>query len=122
MKYYEEENWKVVGKQTNLSEKIYLPMSIFVEQLMDHGPERRKSVVEWEIFQKNVVDPIVALDDSRFAEEEILRAIGILNMNCVSFNWRKKEKFSGRGLYPTLSLMSHSCLGNARYEGVLSFR
>lgn len=91
-------------------------MSIFVEQLMDHGPERRKSVVEWQIFQKNVVDPILALDDSRFAEEEILRTIGILNMNCVSFNLRKKGKFSGRGLYPTLSLMSHSCLANARYE------
>ena len=84
---------------------------------MDHGQERRKSVVEWEIFQKNVIDPIVALDDSRFAEEEIGRAIGILNINCVSFNFRKKEKFSGRGLYPTLSLMSHSCLANARYEG-----
>ena len=84
---------------------------------MDHGQERRKSVVEWEIFQKNVIDPIVALDDSRFAEEEIERAIGILNINCVSFNFRKKGKFSGRGLYPTLSLMSHSCLANARYEG-----
>ena len=94
-------------------------MSIFVEQLMDHEPERRKSVLEWEIFQKNVVDPIVALNDSRFAEEEIVRTIGILNINCVSFNFRKKEKFSGRGLYPTLSLLSHSCLANARYEGLL---
>ena len=92
-------------------------MPIFVELLMDHGEERRKSVVEWEIFQKNVVDPIVALYDSRFKEEEIVRAIGILNINCISFTLRKKEKFSGRGLYPTLSLMSHSCLANARYEG-----
>ena len=24
LKYYDEENWKVVGKQTNLSDKIYL--------------------------------------------------------------------------------------------------
>ena len=85
---------------------------------MDHGAERRKSVLEWEIFQKNVVDPILALDDRRFTEEEIVRAIGILNVNCVSFKKeRKKEKFSGRGLYPTLSLLSHSCLANARYEG-----
>ena len=94
-------------------------MSNFVEKLMDHGPERRKSVLEWEIFQRNVVDPILALDDRRFSEDEIVRAIGILNINCVSFtfNARKTEKFSGRGLYPTLSLMSHSCMANARYQG-----
>ena len=87
---------------------------------MDHKNERKKSVVEWKIFQKNVVDPIVAVDKNTFEEEEIQRMIGILNINCVSFSFGKKENLSeraGRGLYPTLSLMSHSCMANARYQG-----
>ena len=83
---------------------------------MDHGNERKKSLEEWKLFQKNVVDPFVALDDKMFDEEEIQKMIGILNINCVSFNF-SREKFCGRGLYPTLSLISHSCVANASYRG-----
>ena len=89
-----------------------------IEQLMDHRNERKKCVEEWGIFQKNVVDPILALDNCRFSEEEIQRMTGILNINSVSVGSQGGQQVSGRALYPTLSLTGHSCVANASYQGI----
>ena len=86
---------------------------------MDHMNERKKSADEWEIFQKNVVEPIVALYGNTVEEEEIQRMVGILNINSVSFTF-PRERLDGRALYPALSLISHSCVANTRYQGMYS--
>merc|ERR1719350_2074131 len=71
-----------------------------IYKLMDHADARKQSLEEWKLFQNSVVDPI----------------IGKLNINSASFRF-SGERAEGRGLYPTLSLVSHSCVANARYQG-----
>jgi len=88
-----------------------------VDKLMSHNEERQKTAIEWNAFQTTVVEPIVeALGDELDISEDILQdMIGKLNINCASFSF-SKEKILGRGLYPVLSLASHSCVANARYQ------
>ena len=38
-----------------------------------------------------------------------------MNMNYF-YSWRLGDT-AGRALYPTLSLVSHSCVANSRYQG-----
>jgi len=71
-------------------------------------------------FQINVVDFIrkrCGLSD-RFSEEDVLHVIGILRTNAFHIeNPRmKKQGVSGRGVFPTFSFLSHSCVCNARYR------
>ena len=47
----------------------------------------------------------------------LYRLVGILSINCIGFEF-KKTGVRGRGLYPLLSLVSHSCVSNARYTGM----
>jgi hypothetical protein len=42
--------------------------------------------------------------------------VGLLSINCIGFDF-KKSGVKGRALYPLLSLVSHSCVSNARYTG-----
>ena len=88
---------------------------------MSHVEERKESIEEWKLFHKNVVSPVVETlgADLDVSEEDVEMAIGQLNVNCVSFRFDGCE---GRGLYPTLSLASHSCVSNARYQGEEIFR
>ncbi len=44
----------------------------------------------------------------------LARVVGLLSINCIGFEF-KKSGVKGRGLYPLLSLVSHSCVSNARY-------
>ena len=85
---------------------------------MSHVEERKESIEEWKLFHKNIVSPVVETlgADLDVSEEDVEMAIGQLNVNCVSFRFAN-DGCEGRGLYPTLSLASHSCVSNARYQG-----
>ena len=85
---------------------------------MSHSEERKQSVSEWKVFRQNIVRPIMDClgQDLEVTEEDVETAIGQLNVNCASFRF-PSEECEGRGLYPTLSLISHSCVSNARYQG-----
>ena len=83
--------------------------------LMDHEEERRQDVGEWRMFQRSVVDVIKQNTDVK--DDDLLHhLIGILSINCVGINIRA-DRVYGRALYPTLSLISHSCVANTRYTG-----
>jgi len=88
-----------------------------IDKLMSHKDERKKTTTEWNAFQTTVVDPIVEALGVEFdiSEEVVQDVIGKLNINCASFSF-SKERILGRGLYPLLSLASHSCVANARYQ------
>ena len=46
------------------------------------------------------------------SEQEIIRAIGILEVNC--YEVKNYVTFGVRGLFPLTSLLSHSCVPNSR--------
>jgi len=84
-----------------------------IDQLIDHVEERSQSTEEWAMFQSLVVNPlkkVLSTDD----DELIHRIIGIICVNSVGFDFKKKE-IKGRALYPLLSLVSHDCVSNSRY-------
>eukprot|EP00092_Neocalanus_flemingeri_P012330 GFUD01013291.1.p1 GENE.GFUD01013291.1~~GFUD01013291.1.p1 ORF type:complete len:467 (+),score=105.34 GFUD01013291.1:105-1505(+) len=84
-----------------------------IDELMDHEEERRQDVGEWKMSQRDVVDVIKRLKNE-VDDDLIHRLIGLLSINCVGVSL-KKERIQGRALYPLLSLVSHSCVANARY-------
>ena len=93
-----------------------------IEELMDHGEDRRHNVGEWKMFQKTVVEPVIdALgEELETSETEIQAILGRLNVNSVSFRFsgdQGSDHVEGRGLYPTLSLVSRNCVANSRYQG-----
>ena len=92
---------------------------------MDHAVARKQSLEEWKLFQNSVVDPVMEGlgEEFELVAEEVEAIIGKLNINSASFRF-SGERAEGRGLYPTLSLVSHSCVANARYQGedIISLR
>ena len=92
---------------------------LVLDKLMDNEEERRQDVGEWKRIQREVVDVIKQKKD---VEDDLIhRFIGILNTNCLGFSFRK-QKVEGRVLYPLLSIVSHSCVSNARYAGIAESR
>ena len=51
---------------------------------------------------------------NRFSNEDILHAFGVLRIN--SFGIDTPSGGRGRGLFPLLALMSHSCQSNLQHE------
>ena len=92
---------------------------LVLDKLMDHEEERRQDVGEWKRIQRDVVDVIKQKKDVE--DDLIYRLIGILSTNSLGFSFRK-EKVEGRALYPLLSIVSHSCVSNARYAGIAESR
>ena len=88
------------------------------DRLMDHAEARKQSLEEWKLFQNTVVDPVMEGlgEELGLRVEEVEAVIGKLNINSASFKFRG-ERVEGRALYPTLSLVSHSCVANSRYQG-----
>ena len=86
---------------------------------MDHAEARRQSLEEWKLFQISVVDPVMEGlgEELGLVAADVENIIGKLNINSASFRF-SGERLEGRGLYPTLSLVSHNCVANARYQGV----
>lgn len=86
-----------------------------IDKLMDHDKERRQDMCEWKMFQRDVVDVLKQVGGLEVEDDLIHHLIGLLNINCVGVSCRK-ENIQGRALYPLLSLVSHSCVSNARYS------
>jgi len=92
-----------------------------IAKLMSHKENRKQNVDEWKLFHKNVAIPILSTlaEDLGVNDDDIEEVIGILNINCASFHFAldfRDGVVDGRALYPTLSLVSHSCVANARYQ------
>ena len=82
-------------------------------KLMDHRQELEGEVAN--MWRCTAVAALVhGLPDSPFTEEDVLHAIGTLQTNTVSTGVPGHSQ--GLGLYPTFSLLSHSCTANARYQ------
>lgn len=88
-----------------------------IDKLMDHAEARRQSLEEWKLFQISVVDPVMEGlgEELGLVAADVENIIGKLNINSASFRF-SGERLEGRGLYPTLSLVSHNCVANARYQ------
>ena len=101
---------------------------------MDHAEERRQCEDEWRLLHKTVVSPVVAGAGAQLGvgEQEVAAVLGRLHVNMarsaqiflyydinyfyLTTSWRLGDT-AGRALYPTLSLVSHSCVANSRYQG-----
>ena len=100
---------------------------------MDHDIERRKETEDWQMLQVSPFIPSFRfvtrdLQDNFqylhkelgladiYSEDEINRAVGILRTNDVQIKhpYLLAQGTSGKGLYPTFALLSHSCIANAR--------
>ena len=66
----------------------------------------------WPYCQEKIVPFIQTVCPDQFTEDEIMRAIGILEVNC--YEVRNYVTFGVRGFYPLASLLSHSCVANCR--------
>ena len=66
----------------------------------------------WPYCQERIVPFIQTVCPDQFTEEEIMRAIGLLEVNC--YEVRNYVTFGLRGFYPLASLLSHSCVANCR--------
>lgn len=80
--------------------------------VMEYHNDSRKDGATWNQDEQNVVKYLrgpCGLKD-RFTEEVIQQVIGILDIN--AFEVRTAKGYSGRGLYPRLGVMAHSCVPN----------
>ena len=66
----------------------------------------------WPYCQEKILPFIQTVCPDQFTEEEIMRAIGLLEVNC--YEVRNYVTFGLRGFYPLASLLSHSCVANCR--------
>jgi len=86
-----------------------------IQKMMDHLEDRPRDY-HWDICQNNVVKYLLSkwgMEDDGFTEEEVNHVIGSLEVN--AFEVSSSPGGRGRGVYPLTSLMSHSCISNARY-------
>ena len=86
-----------------------------VAKLMDHREELEGEGELGNMWRCTAVVPLVQhLPESPFSEQDVLHAIGLLQTNTVSIGVPGHSQ--GLGLFPTFSLLSHSCTANARYQ------
>ena len=85
----------------------------WISELMDHKDDLLKD----EIMSKHIASiSKVLLEEMGLSStfEEILHAFGVLRIN--SFGVDTPQGGNGRGLFPLLALMSHSCQSNLQHE------
>ena len=84
-----------------------------VAGLMDH-----QEALQGELGNMWRCTAVAALVDgipsSPYTEQDVLHAIGVLQTNTVAVGVPGRSQ--GLGLFPTFSLLSHSCLANCRYQ------
>lgn len=67
----------------------------------------------WPYCEKVITPFILSItDDWDITEQEIMRAIGILEVNC--YEVKNYVTFGVRGFFPLASLLSHRCVPNSR--------
>ena len=82
------------------------------ELLMDHDKERTGQEY-WEFSRKNIV-PFIQQScmQGQWSHDQIMRAVGILEVNAYEINSR--IGCGTRGLFPLSSLVNHNCVPNCR--------
>ena len=101
-----------------------------LNRLMDHHDERKKDQKTWVLNQVLVVAFIQkvlglteeSMSSKLFSDASIHRAVGLLRTNSVKLD-SPIGYTTGTAIYPTFSLLNHSCLCNTRtkkyaYNGV----
>ena len=67
----------------------------------------------WPYCEKVIIPFIQSItDDWDITDQEIMRAIGILEVNC--YEVKNYVTFGVRGFFPLASLLSHRCVPNSR--------
>jgi SET domain len=89
--------------------------------LMEHREERQAEEDNWAKTHCQVVQPIrTRLKCTGWSEDLIQRCVGLIRTNAtqslvsISNNTGEGELATVRVLYPTMSIMSHSCIPNTR--------
>ena len=82
------------------------------QMFMDHREEREDT--EYFRYGKEKIVPFIReqCGQTQWSEEEIMRVIGILEVNC--YEVKNFVTFGVRGFYPLASLLSHSCVANVK--------
>ena len=82
------------------------------QMFMDHREEREKT--DYWRYGRDKIVPFIReqCGQTQWSEEEIMRAIGILEVNC--YEVKNFVTFGVRGFYPLASLLSHSCVANVK--------
>ncbi len=94
-------------------------LSIFFRTIFLYiiGPKKFVLGCLWYVLNVSLFSFVVASTyDWKLRLRLLFRIVGLLSINCIGFEF-KKSGVKGRGLYPLLSLVSHSCVSNARYTG-----
>ena len=83
--------------------------------MMDHNKERVEDG-HWEVCQHNIVNFLMEICSLDFTEEEINHVIGVIEVNAfeVSLGTSTGGQ-TGRGVFPLLAKLNHSCVSNCRY-------
>ena len=84
--------------------------------MMDHNKEHAKKETSWTAYHEHVASFLLDKCGLRkdYTEEEVLHALGVLDVNSVKINSGGQTYSSGHGLYPLTSLLSHSCISNCK--------
>ena len=88
---------------------------LWINELMDHRDDLMKdSIMANHItsVQKIILEELEL--ENRFSADDVLHAFGVLRIN--SFGIETAAGGEGRGLFPLLALMSHSCQSNLQHE------
>jgi len=85
-----------------------------IDKLMDHSRERKLYREAWERDQNEIVKVVSKLIDHSINDEEVDRLLGIFDCNSISLT-STRDGLSGQALFPTLSLVNHSCVANCRF-------
>ena len=82
------------------------------EMFMDHKEEREET--EYWRYGRDHIVPFIReqCGQTQWSEEKIMRAIGILEVNC--YEVKNFVTFGLRGFFPLASLLSHSCVANVK--------
>jgi len=92
-----------------------------IQRMMDHNESHAKHN-SWSKYHEHVVKFLrekCGLAGEDYSEEEILHALGVLDVNSVKINSSaggssNSGTATGHGLYPLTSLLSHSCISNSK--------
>ena len=84
--------------------------------MMDHNSERSKDD-HWNVCQHNIVHYLTTVWKMDFSQEEVNHVIGVIEVNAFEVKIGSLDKVGGigRGVFPLLAMLSHSCISNSRY-------
>ena len=88
---------------------------------MDHNSERMKDD-HWNVCQHNIVHYLTQVWKLDFSPQEVNHVIGLIEVNAFEVKIGSLERIEqieecgiGRGVFPLLAMLSHSCISNSRY-------